>query len=237
MRRRHFGVQKTSLIVLLILNFIVLNTLVSSVSGYISPGKVVDFHYYHCSGGWGYHVRFTVMEWDNNQGIAVIRETNTSAEQDYRLRIPEWSILDDGGNVIGMWNYCPIWIDTSSMVEGMVFQDPNSRLCNYSVDYLSSTRCVINRTVPGDEYDHIEHLYYDGESGLIEQWDSSAKYPDNTDYTVRLLYLEEGWPSSATSSQIQPGAPYLTPVLVAGIAIELLVIIFFLTRRVPKQNQ
>ncbi|MGY5874044.1 MAG: hypothetical protein RTV72_17480 [Candidatus Thorarchaeota archaeon] len=231
MRRRHFGVQKTSIIVLLILNLIILNTLVSPASGYISAGKIVDFHYYHCSGDWGYPVRFTVVEWDSFLGIAVIRETNISAVQEYRLRIPEWSIIDDNGDIIGMWNYCPIWIDTSSMVEGMIFQEPDNRLCNYSVDYLSSTRCVINRTIRGEEYDRIEHLYYDGESGLIEQWDSSKKYPDNTVYTVRLLYLEEGWPSTTTSSQTQPTGPSLTPFLVAGIAIELLVIIYFLTRR------
>ncbi len=235
MRRRYFGVQKTSLIVLIILNFIVLNTLVSPASGYISQDKVVDFEYFHCSGDWGHYVRFTVVEWDSIQGIAVIRETNISTVQDYRLRIPEWSIIDEEGDMIGMWNYCPIWIDTSSMVEGMIFQDPDNRLCNYSVDYLSSTKCEINRTVPGNEYDRLERMYYDGESGLIEQWDSSVKYPDNTVYTVRLLYLEEGWP--ITTSSDQPADPIITSVLVGGIAIELLVIVYFLARRISKKHQ
>jgi hypothetical protein len=229
LRKTHLGVLRSSILVLIIASLINVNPSVQLVSGYISLGKQVDFEYYSCAGYWHHYLRFTVFEWDSDDGIAVIRETNESAAKDYRLKIPEWSIIDDAGVVIGMWYYCPIWIDVSLFVEGMLIDNPGYRLYNYTVDYLSSTNCEINRTIKGEEYDIFENLYYNADSGCIKQWDTSYKYPSNQVSTVRLKYLEDGWPStittqSSTSAEIQV---YLS----VGIILEFIAIIFLLMRR------
>ena len=77
-------------------------------------------------------------------------------------------------------------------------------------------------------YQIIEQLYYDLEENRIRQYDTSIKYPDNTVYTVRLRYYDGSFSFTHGQVQIEPA---LTPVLVSGILIELVVIIFLVARR------
>ncbi|MHA2396952.1 MAG: hypothetical protein ACXAC0_09630 [Candidatus Thorarchaeota archaeon] len=234
MRRRQFGGQKSSIIALIALSLIVLNTFVCNVSGSISVGKQSDFEYYHMSGDWGYYVRFTVMEWDVDLGIAIVRETNKTGFQDYRLRIPEWYVVDAEGYDVERWQYCPIWFNISSLEEGFVFEDSRYWFYNFTVDRLSSSICELERFIYGEEYDIIEHLYYDVDSERIDQYDySNISLTDYTVATVTLRYLEDGWTFSTTEEQ---GSIGLTAILAIAIVVEIEVIIILLYRRKTGTN-
>jgi hypothetical protein len=200
-----------------------------SVSASIHEGKTSYFHYFLCGGDWDTYVKFSVEEWDSNEGIAFIRVTNESAIQDYRLSIPEWSIVNSGGVVIGRWPYCPIWFDTSEFEEGTVIDDPNSWFCNFTVENVYTGRCELVYIGPFvDDYQIIEHLLYDTDYNRIDQYDYSTKHVSNVVHTVRLSYYPSSYSFTHAEAQFQAA---MTPILLAGIAIELILIVFFVARR------
>lgn len=228
MRWRQSGFRKISYIAIVAVNLLILCAPISPVSGYIYAGAELEFEYLDFE-SFHHYLRFEVLEWDSIQGYCEIRVTNETGYQDYRLKIPEWSIIDEEGSVIGMWPYCPLWVDTTSMFEGMVFDDPDFWLFNFTVDRLSSYTCEIERIIPGDLFDYIEHLYYNGLSGhaldseRIRQWDNSTRTHQGRVYMRRLKYLEDGWPSSITDPPPEESFDF-QQLLVLGIAVELIVI-------------
>ena len=209
-------------------------SMIFPVSGSIYEAKTSYFEYYHCSDNWHTYVKFSVEVWDSSEGIAVIRVTNESTTQDYRLKIPEWSLVDSEGHIIGRWPYCPIWLDVSSFESGMEFNDSNQWLFGFTVDIVGSTHLEIERTTPHDGFDVIECLYYNPEESRIEQYDFHTKYPDNTVYTTRLKYYPDVWDFSTTSTTQDRTDTTLTAYLVLGVVIELVVIVYLISRRISR---
>lgn len=231
MRRREIGIRKGLIIPLVVLCLVFSPPFISSASEPIQTDKTTYFEYYFCSpDGWHTYVKFTVKEWDQSEGIATIQVTNESAIQDYRLKIPEWSIVDTSGEIIGRWLYCPIWLNVASFESGMMFNDTNYWLCGFTVDLISSSHCEIERTIPHDGFDIIESLYYNPQISCLEQYDCSIKYPNNTVYTVRLKYYPYVW-NFTTSTIINTEEPEIsyTPLLLVGVAIEVVVIAYLVS--------
>lgn len=225
MRYRQVGVRRSLVISMIVLCFALSTPLISSGSASIYTGKTAYFEYYFCSpDGWHTYVEFKVKDWDQNENIAIIRVTNESAIQDYRVKIPEWRIIDSEGSIIHGWPYCPIWFDMSSYENEQVINDTESWLCNFTVEGSDE----FHRTTQKVGYQILEDLYYDTGAKRIEQYDNSIKYPDNTVYTVRLKYYPGVY--SFTHGQVQFES-FLTSFLVSGVVIELAVIVFFLARR------
>lgn len=225
---RQIGVRKSPVIPMVVLCFALSIPLISPVSASISSGKTAYFEYYFCSpDGWHTYVEFKVEEWDQTENIAIIQVTNESAIRDYRVKIPEWEVVDSEGNIIHGWPYCPIWFDMSSYVNEQVINDTDSWLCNFTVESSHE----FHRTVQKVGYQIIESLYYDTGANRIEQYDNSVKYPDNTVYTVRLKYYPGVYAFTHSQAQFES---FLTSFLVSGIVIELAVIVFFLARRLRR---
>jgi len=231
---RQVGVRRSLVMPMIILCLAFSTPLISPVSASISTGKTAYFEYYFCSpGGWHTYVEFTVKEWYQTENIAIIQVTNESAIQDYRVKIPEWSIVDAEGEIIGRWPYCPIWLNVSSFESGMVFNNTDDWLFGFVVDLVGSDHCEIERTIPHDGFDIIECLYYNPQISRIEQYDCHTKYPDNTVYTIRLKYYPSVWnfTSSTSTTHSQSDTLHTTPLLLAGIAVELVVIAYIVVRR------
>ncbi len=229
---RQVGVRR-SLVMLMIVLFLAFSPpLISSVSASISTGKTAYFEYYFCSpGGWHTYVEFKVEEWDQTENIAIIRVTNESVIQDFRVKIPEWGIVDSEGNITHRWPYCPIWFDMSSYENEQVIDDTDSWLWNFTVEFSREFHRITQKV----GYQIIESLYYDTEANRIEQFDVSTKYPDNTVYTTRLKYYPGVWNfDSTTTTTHDQSDTVLTPLLLVGIVAELIVIIYLVARRLRK---
>lgn len=232
MRRSPVGVGRSLFLTLVMICLTLSTSLINPVSGNVYSGKTSDFEYYSTRGDWHTYVRFSVEEWDSNEGIAIIRVTNESAIQDFRLLIPEWSIVDSEGNITGRWPYCPIWLDLSGLVKGLVFDNPNAWLCNFTVDTITSDTCSFERILPyKDDYQIIEHLYYDVDHERIQQYDYSRKHISNVVFTVRLLYYPGRWTFTHEQALFESG---LKAILIVGVFIELAVIIILIARRLRK---
>jgi hypothetical protein len=207
-------------------------SLIFPVSGSLHDGKSSYFEYYHSSDDWHTYVKFSVEEWDSSEGIATIRVTNESAIQDYRLKIPEWSIVDSEGEIISRWPYCPIWLDVSPLEVGMVFNDTDYWLCNFTVEGKNSDTCEIERITPFmDEYRTIEHLWYDRDSNRIRRYTYSIQHISYITWTVNLKYYPGTWTFTHAQAQFELG---LRAFLIVGVIIELIVIVFFMARRLRK---
>ncbi|MHA3964412.1 MAG: hypothetical protein AM325_012835, partial [Candidatus Thorarchaeota archaeon SMTZ1-45] len=139
MHWRKFGVGKKLILSEMLILLALSISLVSPASASIYQGKSADFEYYHCNGYWHTYVTFSVEEWHSSTGIAIIRVINETTTRDYWLKIPEWSIVDSEGNIIDRWPYCPIWLDLSQLEDGMVFDDPDYWLYNFTIDIFGST--------------------------------------------------------------------------------------------------
>ncbi|MFW9833055.1 MAG: hypothetical protein ACFFEK_03585 [Candidatus Thorarchaeota archaeon] len=226
---RQVGVRKSLVITMIVLCLAFSTPLISSGSASISTGKTAYFEYYFCqTGGWHTYLEFTVEEWDQATNIALIRVTNESATQDYRVKIPEWEIVDSAGSIIHGWPYSPIWFDMSSYVNEQVINDTDSWLFNFTVEGSRE----FHRRTQKVGYQILEDLYYDTEANRIEQYDYSIKNPDNTVHTIRLKYYPGVWNfDSSTTTANGQSATLLTPFLLAGVAAEIIVIIYLITRR------
>ncbi|NHI88013.1 MAG: hypothetical protein EAX87_00740 [Candidatus Thorarchaeota archaeon] len=224
MRCRQVGVRRYHTILIIVFFLTLSTTAVHPASGSIFTGKaayykIIDYH-----GGWEMFVKFSVEEWDTNEGIARLRVTNESAIQDYSLKIPEWAVVNSQGVIIHRWSYCPIWFDLSSYENGQVIDDTDSWFFNFTMEYSHE----FHRTTQWVGYKILESLYYDTEARRTEQYDTSIKYPNNTVYTLRLKYYPGVY--SFTHSQAQFEST-LTPFLIAGVILEFFVIVFLLARR------
>jgi hypothetical protein len=224
MRCRQVGVRR-NLSILILVSFLTLSTAaVHPASGSLYTGKtdyykLIDYHH-----AWEMFVEFSVEEWDSNAGIAIIVVANESAIQDYRLKIPEWAIVDSQGVIIERWPYCPIWFDMSGYANNQVVDNTNSWLYNFTVEGSNE----FHRTTQKVGYQILEDLYYDTAAKRIEQYDTSIKYPNNTVYTLRLKYYPGVFSSTVSQTQIES---FPTLFLVSGIVIEVVAITFLLARR------
>jgi hypothetical protein len=226
---RQVGFRKCLVVPTIVLCLAFSAPLISSGSASIYNGKTAYYEYYYCQpNGWHTYMQFTVEEWDQTTNIALIRVANESATQDYRVKIPEWEIVDSEDNIIHGWPYSPIWFDMSSYVNEQVIINTDSWLCNFTVEGSRE----FHRTTQKVGYQILEDLYYDTQANRIEQYDYSIKNPDNTVYTIRLKYYPGVWNfDSSTSATHGQSATLLTPFLLAGIAVELVVIVYLITRR------
>jgi hypothetical protein len=224
MRCRQVGVRR-NLTILIIVFFLTLSTAaIHPASGSLYTGKTAYYKFGDYHNAWEMFVRFSVEEWDSNGGFATVRVTNESAMQDYRLKIPEWGVVDSQDAIIHRWSYCPIWFDLSLYENNQVINDTESWFFNFTVEHS----CEFHRTTQWVGYKIIESLYYDTEARRIEQFDTTIVYPNSTGYTQQMMYYSGVY--SFTHSQAQLGST-LTTFLIAGVILEFFVIVFLLNRR------
>lgn len=236
MKQRNMMLGKDLAIPLILVSLVLLNIAIIPVSGFLYDGKTDDFEYqFMAPSGWHKYVRFEVVERPLSEGIAIISVTTETTEattyEDFRLKIPEWSIIDENGSVIDSWPYCPIWFDLSPLEVGMEFNDTEHWFYNFTVDSITTETCNIERATQGEEYIIYQHLYYDVDSNRIRQYDYSMKYPSNTVYTIRLKYLPEGWNFAPAPIVTDPSIIFL---LLVGIFVELVIITLIFTRHFSK---
>ncbi|MFW9769792.1 MAG: hypothetical protein ACFFF9_10285 [Candidatus Thorarchaeota archaeon] len=204
-------------------------TLIQPVSGTLYPGKTAYYEYYHSSGDWATYVKFEVDVWSPTDGIAVIKVTNNSAIQEYRLRIPEWAVVDTEGNIVERWPYCPIWLDVSAFESGMVFTDPDSWLFNFSVNYVSFDMVAINRTTPDVGFIISENLFYDSQTNRIRQYDYHTRYPNSTVYTIQLMYYPGEVEFTITDQGLNDSNIPVSYLF--GFLVEIVVIVYLIAYR------